>query len=91
MVTWPGNVTWITPPNEQTQVLVFVSAGAGPDITVGDPGTHGDAVIGVHGMGVRTPNAATVAAATVGFAMLMHIENVPMLANGLLSRMFATG
>ena len=71
-------------------MLVLVSAGAGPDITVGEPGTHG-AVIGVHGIGVSTPKAAAVAAATAGFARLMHIENEVMLTNGLLSRMFATG
>lgn len=84
-------MTWITPPNEHTHVLVLVNAGAGPDITVGDPGTHGADVIGVHGIGVNTPNAAAVAAATDGFARLMHIEKDVMLTNGLLSRTFATG
>ena len=90
-VTCPGNATWITPPNEHTHVHVLVSAGAGPDSTVGEPGIHGAAVIGVHGIGVSTPNAATVAATTVGLPRLMHIENDPMFTKGLLSRMFATG
>lgn len=70
---------------------VLVSAGAGPDSTVGEPGIHGAAVIGVHGIGVSTPNAAAVAATTAGLPRLMHIENEPMFTKGLLSRMLATG
>lgn len=81
----------MTPPNEQMHVEVLVNAGAGPDSTVGEPGIHGAAVIGVHGIGTKTPKAAAVAAATAGFAKLMHIPNPVMLTNGLLSRMFATG
>jgi hypothetical protein len=42
----------------------FVNAGWPPITTVGDPGAHGDAVAGMHGCGVNTPNAAAVAAAT---------------------------
>ena len=36
--------------------------------TVGAPGTHGAGVLGMQGIGVRTPRAAAVAAATIGFA-----------------------
>jgi len=45
------------------------SAGILPISTVGDPGTHGAAVTGMQGIGVKTPNAAAVADATIGFAI----------------------
>lgn len=44
--------------------------------TVGEPGAHGAAHAGTHGIGVRMPSAAAVALATVGFAGLLHIPNV---------------
>jgi len=47
--------------------------GISPSITVGAPGTHGATVAGMHGIGVSTPIAAAVAAATIGFAGDMHI------------------
>ena len=46
---------------------------------------------GMQGMGVRTPKAAAVADATVGFAMDWHIPKGMMLTMGLLSMMFAIG
>lgn len=88
---WPGIEIVTTPPNEQMHCDELFSAGAGPDITVGDPGTQGAAVIGVHGIGTSTPSAAAVADATAGFARLMHMPNGTMLTNGLLSKMFAIG
>lgn len=90
-VNCPGIVTVTTPPNEHTHCELFVRAGAPPDNTVGEPGAHGAAVIGVHGIGTSTPNAAAVAAATDGLAMLIHIPKPVMFTNGLLSRMLATG
>lgn len=45
----------------------------------------------MHGIGVSTPSAAAVAAATVGLAMLLHIPNGRMFTNGLLSIIFAIG
>jgi hypothetical protein len=42
-------------------------------------------------MGVRTPKAAAVAAATIGFAMLVHTPNGVILRNGLLSIILAAG
>ncbi len=42
-------------------------------------------------MGVKTPNAAAVAAATAGFARDVHMMNGGMFANGALSMMFALG
>lgn len=52
---------------------VLFTAGFPPTITVGEPGAHGPAVAGIQGMGVNTPNAAAVAAATVGFARDEHM------------------
>ena len=45
----------------------LLSAGMPPIITVGEPGFQGPAGTGMHGIGVRTPSAAAVAAATCGF------------------------
>jgi hypothetical protein len=59
--------------------------------TVGDPGAQGAAVTGTQGMGVRTPSAAAVAAATIGFAIELHIPNGIMFTIGLLSIMLAMG
>jgi hypothetical protein len=59
--------------------------------TVGEPGTHGAVVAGMHGMGVKTPRAAAVAEATVGLARDVHIANGKILTMGLLSMIFAAG
>lgn len=48
---------------------LWFNAGVFPTRTVGDPGDHGAGITGMHGIGVKTPNAAAVAAATAGFAM----------------------
>ena len=47
-------------------------------------------MLGMHGIGVSTPQAADVAEATVGFANERHIPKVGMFAMGLLSIMLAT-
>jgi hypothetical protein len=47
---------------------VLFSAGIPPISTVGEPGAQGVVVAGMHGIGVSTPSAAAVAAATVGLA-----------------------
>jgi hypothetical protein len=67
------------------------SAGILPINTVGEPGAHGAAVTGIQGIGVSTPSAAAVAAATIGFAGLEHIPNGGILTIGLLSMMLAAG
>lgn len=56
---------------------------------MGEPGAQGAAVTGTHGIGVNTPLAAAVAAATVGFANEVHIMKGGMLVVGTLSMMFA--
>ena len=58
---------------------------------MGLPGAHGAVVTGVHGMGVRTPNAAAVAAATAGFAIELHIANGRIFTKGTLSMILAAG
>lgn len=57
-------------------LLVLLSSGFPHTITVGAPGAQGATVSGTHGMGVSTPRAAAVAAATVGLAGFEHIPNV---------------
>jgi hypothetical protein len=72
-------------------VQVLSRVGFPPNITVGAPGTHGDVVTGMHGMGVSTPKAAAVAAATEGFAGDMHMPNGMMFTKGIWSIMLASG
>jgi hypothetical protein len=62
-----------------------------PSSKVGVPVTHGAGVAGTQGIGVSTPNAAAVAAATTGLAGDIHIPNGMMLTIGLLSIIFAAG
>jgi hypothetical protein len=91
VVTWPGKVSWMTPPQLHMHVDPLASAGLPAINVVGWPGIHGADVAGMHGIGVSTPSAAAVAEATVGFARLMHIPKVGMLTMGLLSMIVAAG
>ena len=75
----------------QVQVEELFNAGMLPSMTVAEPGAQGATVAGIHGMGVRTPRAAAVAAATVGLAMDMHMPKVGMFTIGLLSMILAAG
>src|SRR5215467_12011483 len=61
-----------------------------PIITVADPGVHG-VVTGMQGIGVSTPSAAAVAAATVGLARDMHMANGGIFVIGAKSMIFAAG
>ena len=56
----------IEPPHAHVVFALLPSAGkpAGPTLTVDEPGLHGATVTGRHGIGVSTPRAAAVAAAT---------------------------
>jgi hypothetical protein len=69
------------PPMQQAQVLELLRAGNWRTITVGEPGAHGAAVAGTHGVG--TPAAAAVST--------LHVPNGMMLAMGTWSIMFAVG
>jgi len=62
--------------------LLF-NAGFPPTRTVGEPGAHGPGIMGMHGMGVRTPKAAAVADATVGLARDWHMPKGMMLTIGI--------
>jgi len=79
----PGAVIEIVPPYVQTNCDVFVNAGYPPSKTFGLPGAHGAGVFGIQGIGVRTPSAAAVADATVGFAIDVHIPNGGIFTIGL--------
>lgn len=70
--------------------LLF-KAGILPIRTVGQPGVHGAAIFGTHGIGVSTPKAAAVAEATVGLESDWHIPKGIILTIGLLSIIFASG
>lgn len=61
---------------------VLLLLGFPPTNTVGDPGAQGAAVTGTQGIGVKTPSAAAVAAATCGFAMEVHIPKGMILTIG---------
>ncbi len=74
-VNCPGTVTWITPPHMHISWHVLSKVGLPPSNTVGAPGTQGATVTGTHGIGVNTPSAAVVAAATAGLVGVMHIPN----------------
>jgi hypothetical protein len=67
------------------------SAGIPPIKAVGAPVTQGAGKTGTQGIGVSTPSAAAVAAATVGFDGDEHIPNGSTFTMGLLSIMFAAG
>jgi hypothetical protein len=84
-------VNVITPAQVHIKVLMLSSDGKLPSKTVGAPVTHGAGVTGMHGIGVNTPNAALVAAATVGLARLVHIPNGIMFTIGIWSIMLASG
>ena len=60
----PGAAIEMTPPHWHRQVQLALSAGWPLMSTVGEPGSHGAVVTGMHGCGVRVPMAAAVAAAT---------------------------
>ena len=47
--------------------------------------------MGMHGIGVNTPNAAAVAAATAGFVIVMHIPNGFIFSKGTKSLIVAIG
>ena len=81
----------ITPPQAQLHIHVLLSAGMLLINTVGLPGCHGPTVTGTQGIGVRTPSAAAVAAATAGLLGVMHMPKVGMFAIGANAMMFAAG
>lgn len=81
-MNWPGTVTEITPPHMHMHFELLFKAGKLLSKTVGEPGTQGATVTGMQGIGVSTPNAAAVAAATIGFASEVHMPNGAILTMG---------
>lgn len=73
----------ITPAQVHISVEVLLSAGILPSSTVGDPTIHGAGVTGTQGIGVSTPIAAAVAAATAGLVGVIHIPNGIILTIGM--------
>ena len=82
-VNSPGITNVITPAHMHISVEVLSSVGMFPSNTVGAPGTQGDTVAGIQGIGVRTPIAAAVAAATMGLAGDIHIPNGMIFTMGM--------
>lgn len=78
-----GLMMLMTPPQLHMHLDTLSSAGLLPISTVGAPTTQGDAVAGTQGIGVNTPSAAAVAAATVGLAGEVHIPNGMIFTSGL--------
>ena len=70
------------PPQAQKHLDVLFKAGKLLIRTVGEPGAQGAGITGRQGMGVRTPNAAAVADATVGFAREEQTPKGGILAIG---------
>ena len=85
-----GVVIEICPPKAHMHLLDASSAGMPRRSTVATPGVQG-VVTGTQGIGVSTPSAAAVAAATVGLAGERHMPNVGMFTIGAQSMMFAPG
>lgn len=79
----------ITPAQIQTHLLELFNAGWESSSTVGEPGAHGAGTTGTQGIGVSTPSAAAVAAATVGLARELHMPKGGMLTIGRWSMMLA--
>ncbi len=52
---------------------------------------HGEVITGMQGIGVRTPIAAAVAVATIGFVMVVHIPKGLIFSKGAKSFIVATG
>src|SRR4051812_40374475 len=80
----------MTPPQLHIHLEVLFKAGGPPILHPIEPGTQGT-VTGMQGMGVKTPSAAAVAAATVGLAIDVHMPNGGMLVMGIQSMIVAAG
>ena len=91
MAVCPGEVIVINPAYAHMSLLFKFSAGLFPINTVALPGTHGAVNTGIHGWGVRTPNAAAVADATAGLAIEVHIPKGGIFTIALLSIIVARG
>lgn len=87
----PGMAMVIAPPQAHMHWEPIVSAGVPATTVRSAPGTHVPTTAGTHGMGVNTPSAAVVAAATMGLARLIHIPNGGTFSIGTVSVVTAAG
>lgn len=81
----------MTPPNAQLHIDPATRAGSFAQSVNGAIGAQGPAITGTHGIGVSTPRAAAVAAATVGLDSDIHMAKGTMLTMGAMSMIVATG
>jgi hypothetical protein len=81
----------MTPPHAQLHIDPAVSALLPPIVVRNAPGSQVPTIVGTQGIGVSTPSAAAVAAATVGFARLEHMPNGGTLTPGAVSVTTAAG
>lgn len=90
MAALPGKVIDMFPPYAHIHLQLSSKAGK-LQIFSCPPGDHGPVITGIQGIGVRTPIAAAVADATVGFAIERQTPKGFMLTIGAKSIMFAIG
>ena len=72
----------IIPAKTHMHLQLLLRVGILFSITVGLPGIQGAGISGIQGCGVNTPNDLAVAAATLGFAMLVHMPKGFMFSMG---------
>lgn len=81
----------ITPPHSHIKIDVLESVGIALKRMVGSPIIQGDVVAGMQGIGVKTPECAAVAAATIGFEIVVHFPKGKTFKKGAWSWIFAAG
>src|SRR5690349_2886173 len=79
------------PPQLHMSWQLTSTAGMARLIVGGVPGIQGEVAMGTQGIGVSTPRAAAVAAATVGLAIEVQAPNGGTLATGAKAEMLAEG
>ncbi len=81
----------MTPAQVHIHLLELFRAGFLEISTVGEPGAHGAVVTGMQGCGVKTPDAAAVAAITMGLLGDEHMPKGIIFFIGILSMIVAAG
>ena len=87
----PSVVKDICPPHIHMLQHERINAGCPCTNTCGFPGIHGEVTAGMQGMGVKTPMAADVAAATVGLESVLHMPKGMIFTMGAKSMIFPLG
>jgi hypothetical protein len=89
--TCSGVTTEITPPKAHAHFDVSNRHGTPLTEVVTEPGAQAEVGVGMHACGVKTPWAATVAAATAGLIGLMHKPNGGIFTCGFISATVPNG